>query len=92
MTRLKVESIEPGEVFLTLNDKIISEPIAFNATTQEALVLPDVSSYLSLAKTQSLGIIMKDGSPIPYSLEISYNSHLQPPHRIAPPYKNKPSP
>jgi hypothetical protein len=65
----------PGRIVLSVDGKTAGEPLAFNANTQGALVLPEFASKLGPGR-HSVALKMEDGSSMPYSISVKYNSTL----------------
>lgn len=63
----------PGKVQLYVDERPVGEPIAFNADTQEAIKLPEISDRLGAGK-HLVEIRMQDGSAMPYSLTVNYHA------------------
>jgi len=65
----------PGRIVLTLDGNAIGAPLAFTASTQGALVLPEFATELGSGK-HSVALKMEDGSTMPFSISVKYHSLL----------------
>jgi hypothetical protein len=65
----------PGRIVLSVDGKTAGEPLAFSADTQGALVLPEFASKLGPGR-HTVALRMEDGSSMPYSIGVKYNSTL----------------
>jgi hypothetical protein len=65
----------PGRIILTVDGKTVGSPLAFTANTQGALVMPEFASTLAPGK-HAVAIQMEDGSSMPYSISVKYNTFL----------------
>jgi hypothetical protein len=65
----------PGRIILSVDGKAAGEPLAFTADTQGALVLPEFASKLGPGR-HSVALKMEDGSSMPYSISVKYNTTL----------------
>jgi len=65
----------PGRIVLTLDGRPVGAPLAFSASTQGALVLPEFASELGPGKHQ-IALRMEDGSNMPFSIAVKYYSTL----------------
>src|SRR5436853_2607701 len=65
----------PGRIVLTLDGRTVGAPLAFTASTQGALVLPEFASELGPGK-HTVALKMEDGSSMPFSLSVKYHSVL----------------
>jgi hypothetical protein len=65
----------PGRLFLTLDGKAIGTPLVFTATTQGALILPQLAADLGPGK-HTVALKMEDGAKMPFSISVKYNSAL----------------
>lgn len=63
----------PGKLRLYVDGQAIGDWIAFDKSTQESIKLPDLSELLN-AGDHTVEIEMADGSPMPYSLAVKYNT------------------
>jgi hypothetical protein len=63
----------PGKVQLIADGHPIGDEIPFDKTSKEAIKLPDLSELLS-AGDHTVELKMIDGSPMPYSLAVKYNT------------------
>jgi len=64
----------PGRIVVTIDGRT-SNPIAFTANTQGALVVPDFGSDLGAGK-HTIVLKMEDGSSMPFSMGVKYYSTL----------------
>ncbi len=65
----------PGRIILSLDGRAVGAPLAFTASNQGALVMPDFTSHLVSGK-HTVALKMEDGSSMPFSISIKYNSLL----------------
>jgi hypothetical protein len=65
----------PGRIVLTVDGRTMGSPLAFTATTQGALVLPEFASELGPGK-HTVALKMEDGSSMPFSISVKYHSTL----------------
>jgi hypothetical protein len=65
----------PGRILLTVDGKTVGSPLAFDANTQGALVLPEITNELGPGK-HTIALRMEDGSRMPYSISVKYHSTL----------------
>src|SRR5882672_6148667 len=65
----------PGRIVLTVDGKTVGAPLAFTASTQGALVLPEFASGLGPGK-HTVALKMEDGSGMPFSINVKYHSVL----------------
>ncbi len=65
----------PGRIVLTVDGKTIGAPLAFTASTQGALVLPEFRNELVPGK-HTVALKMEDGSSMPFSMSVKYHSLL----------------
>src|SRR5436309_3870261 len=65
----------PGRIILSLDGRTVGAPLAFTASNQGALVMPDFTSHLAPGK-HAVALRMEDGSSMPFSISIKYNSLL----------------
>src|SRR5262249_41243909 len=65
----------PGRVVLTVDGKNVGAPIAFTAATQDSLIMPEFASGLAPGK-HTVQLKMEDGSKMPFSTSVKYNSLL----------------
>jgi hypothetical protein len=65
----------PGRVVLSVDGKSFGAPMAFTAATQGAIVLPNFAAELGQGK-HSVAIKMEEGSSMPFSMSMKYNSML----------------
>ena len=65
----------PGRIILSVDGKTVGAPLAFTAGSQGALVMPDFTSQLAPGK-HAVALKMEDGSSMPFSISIKYNSLL----------------
>jgi alpha-2-macroglobulin-like protein len=65
----------PGRLSLKVDGKAVGAPLAFTASTQGALVLPEFASMLGPGK-HSVALNMEDGSSMPFSISVKYHSTL----------------
>src|SRR5213594_3412902 len=65
----------PGRIVLTVDGRTAGAPLAFTANTQGALVLPEFASGLGPGK-HTVALKMENGSSMPFSISIKYNSLL----------------
>jgi len=63
----------PGRIVLTVDGKTVGAPLAFTASTQGALVLPEFASGLGPGK-HTVALKMEDGSGMPFSINVKYHS------------------
>jgi len=63
----------PGQITLLVDGKPVGKPIAFDEKQKGAIELPDVSNLLAPGKHQ-IEVAMTDGSSMPYSIALDYNS------------------
>ncbi len=63
----------PGTLELLVDDQIVGEPVDYTAETQGAIELPDIAALLTPGK-HSLQISMTGGSPMPYSVAVTFHS------------------
>jgi hypothetical protein len=64
---------EPGSVQLIVDGQKFGNEVSFDKETQNAIELPDFSSSLTKGK-HKVEILMNDGSKMPYSIEMRYNT------------------
>jgi hypothetical protein len=64
---------EPGKLQLTVDGEPIGKPVAFDQKTSGAIELPAFAELLKPGKHQ-VQVAMTDGSSMPYSLAVNYNS------------------
>jgi hypothetical protein len=62
----------PGAVQLFVDGQSVGDKLAFDAKTQGALKLPEMSELLTPGK-HKLELRMEKGSPMPYSMDVKYN-------------------
>ncbi|PYS03553.1 MAG: A-macroglobulin complement component, partial [Acidobacteria bacterium] len=65
----------PGRILLSVDGRTAGAPLAFTASNQGALVLPDFTSQLVPGK-HTVALKMEDGSSMPFSISIKYNNLL----------------
>src|SRR5439155_22170197 len=65
----------PGRIILSLDGRTVGAPLAFTASNQGALVMPDFNSHLVPGK-HTVTLQMEDGSSMPFSISTKYNSLL----------------
>jgi hypothetical protein len=65
----------PGRLRLNVDGNAVGAPLAFTATTQGALVLPEFASTLGPGK-HTVTLNMEDGSSMPFSISVKYHSTL----------------
>ncbi len=65
----------PGRIILSVDGRTVGTPLAFTASNQGALVMPDFTSHLVPGK-HTVALKMEDGSSMPFSISIKYNSLL----------------
>jgi len=65
----------PGRIILSVDGRTVGTPLAFTAGNQGALVMPDFTSHL-VPGTHTVALQMEDGSSMPFSISIKYNSLL----------------
>ena len=65
----------PGRIILSVDGKTVGAPLAFTATNQGALVMPDFTGQLAPGK-HAVALKMEDGSSMPFSISVKYNSLL----------------
>jgi hypothetical protein len=65
----------PGRIILTVDGRPVGAPLAFTSTSQGSLVMPDFTSDLAPGK-HSVALRMEDGSSMPFSMSVKYNSLL----------------
>src|SRR5207244_3864072 len=65
----------PGRIVLTVDGKTVGAPLAFTASTQGALVMPEFASELGPGK-HAVALKMEDGSSMPFSISVRYHSLL----------------
>ncbi|HYR85462.1 MAG TPA: MG2 domain-containing protein [Terriglobia bacterium] len=65
----------PGRIVLTVDGRTVGTPLAFTASTQGALVMPEFASELSSGK-HTVALKMEDGSSMPFSISVRYHSLL----------------
>ena len=65
----------PGRIVLTVDGEAVGSPVAFSASTQGAIVLPEFASELKPGK-HTVALRMEDGSNMPFSLSVKYHSVL----------------
>jgi uncharacterized protein YfaS (alpha-2-macroglobulin family) len=65
----------PGRITLVLDGKNVGAPLAFNADTQGALVLPEFASKLAAGK-HTVSLKMENGSNMPFAISVKYHSAL----------------
>jgi alpha-2-macroglobulin-like protein len=63
----------PGSVQLYVDDKPVGSPVAFDASTQGALLLPEFAGQMTPGK-HDVELRMTDGSSMPYALDVTYHS------------------
>jgi hypothetical protein len=63
----------PGLVRVLVDNAPVGEPVRFNAETQGALTLPDMSRHLTAGK-HSIKLVMEDGSEMPYAMSVRYHA------------------
>jgi hypothetical protein len=63
----------PGQLVLAVDGTEIGKPVPFTTNTQGAIELPDFSSLLGPGKHE-VSVKMIDGSQMPYSMAITYNT------------------
>jgi len=65
----------PGRIILSVDGKTVGAPLAFTAANQGALVMPDFTGQLAPGK-HAVALKMEDGSSMPFSISVKYNSLL----------------
>jgi uncharacterized protein YfaS (alpha-2-macroglobulin family) len=65
----------PGRIVLSVDGKNVGAPVAFTASKQGALIMPDFTSSLAPGK-HTAELKMEDGSSMPFSISVKYNSLL----------------
>jgi hypothetical protein len=65
----------PGRVRLIVDGEPLGNPVSFDADTKGAIVLPEFGSGLGAGK-HSIALKMEDGSSMPFSIAVKYNSTL----------------
>jgi len=65
----------PGRIILSVDGKTVGAPLTFTASNQGALVMPDFTNHLVPGK-HTVALKMEDGSSMPFSISIKYNSLL----------------
>jgi alpha-2-macroglobulin-like protein len=65
----------PGHIILIVDGRTVDAPLAFTASTQGALVMPRFASALGPGK-HNVALKMEDGSSMPFSMSVKYNSLL----------------
>jgi len=65
----------PGRIVLTVDGRTAGTPVTFTVDTQGALVLPEFANELGPGK-HTVGLRMEDGSNMPFSMSVKYNSLL----------------
>jgi hypothetical protein len=65
----------PGRIILTVDGRPVGEPLAVTASNQGALVMPDFARDLAPGK-HTVALKMEDGSSMPVSISVKYNSLL----------------
>jgi uncharacterized protein YfaS (alpha-2-macroglobulin family) len=63
----------PGSLELLVDDEVVGSAVAFTAETKGAIELPDASKLFTPGK-HKVQIRMNDGSNMPYSVAIEFNS------------------
>ena len=63
----------PGRIVLTVDGRTVGTPLAFTASSQGALVLPEFASELGPGK-HGVALKMEDGSSMPFSISVKYHS------------------
>lgn len=71
---LRARPKAPGRIVVSIDGRN-GAPIAFTADTQGALVVPDFGSDLVAGK-HTIVLRMEDGSSMPFSMSVKYNSTL----------------
>jgi len=64
----------PGSIQLMIDGKPFGAAIAFDTKTQGSLELPDFTAALVPGTDHELGLVMTDGSEMPFSISIAYNT------------------
>ena len=65
----------PGRIVLTVDGRTVGSPLAFTASTQGSLVMPEFASELGPGK-HTVALRMEDGSSMPFSIGVKYHSLL----------------
>ena len=65
----------PGRIILSVDGRTVGTPLAFTASSQGALVMPEFASDLRPGK-HTVALKMEDGSNMPFSISVKYNSLL----------------
>jgi uncharacterized protein YfaS (alpha-2-macroglobulin family) len=65
----------PGRIILTVDGRPVGAPLAFTASNQGALIMPDFTRDLAPGK-HTVALKMEDGSSMPFSISVKYNSLL----------------
>jgi len=65
----------PGRIVLIIDGKNVGLPLAFTAKSQGAIVMPEFASELGAGK-HTVVLRMEDGSGMPFSVGVKYNSTL----------------
>ena len=63
----------PGKLRVFVDGQSIGGPVAFDAATQGAIALPDLSELLSKGE-HSIEVKMEGGGSMPYSVAVNYNT------------------
>ncbi len=63
----------PGRIILTVDGKTAGAPLAFTASTQGVLAMPEFASALPAGK-HTVALKMEDGSGMPFSINVKYHS------------------
>jgi len=63
----------PGSVRVYVDGQAVGDPVKFDEKTQDAIALPDISELLAPGK-HTIEVRMADGSAMPYSMTVGYNT------------------
>ncbi len=65
----------PGRVRLLVDGRPFGNPVSFTKESKGTMELPDFSIAMTPG-THTVGLVMEDGSEMPFTIEISYNAKL----------------
>lgn len=71
--KVRASRLAPGLVRVYVEGKPVGEPVRFDASSQEALKLPDVAALLGPGGRR-VELRMEGGAQLPYSVEVTYSA------------------
>ncbi|NQT40631.1 MAG: A-macroglobulin complement component, partial [Planctomycetes bacterium] len=71
--RARAKPKAPGNLQLVVDGRFVGAAVQFDSQTEGAIALPEMAELLTPGK-HTIGLRMTDGSDMPYSLAVGYNS------------------